>query len=381
MLARQGHAVELLLFDNEAISGVGASAKAAVSSFYSVSSHRKAAELLASFRPDVLHVHNFLPTLSPSVFFAAGAARVPVVQTLHNYRFICARAQLFREGRVCEECLQQRSFLPGVRHGCYRGSRIGSAVVGGTMALHDALGTWSRRVARFIALSEFAAAKLGEYRVPRDKIRIKPNFVPDCGELERRARSAASAPPFALFVGRLSEEKGLATLIAADERGRLPLPVHIAGDGPMRDAVQRASQRPESRLVTLGRRSESEVRALMQQAAVLVVPSLWYEGFPMVMVEALSQSLPVVASQLGGLPEIIEEGICGLLHAPGDPEALGGALERFVSLSPVRQVAMGQAARLRFLERYGEQRNYRTLLAIYAEAIESSGGAAAMQLL
>ncbi|MGI4831778.1 MAG: glycosyltransferase family 4 protein, partial [Janthinobacterium lividum] len=371
MLRRQGHEVELLLFDNEAISGVRASAAAAIASFYSLPGYRQTAKMLAGFAPAVLHVHNFMPTLSPAVFFAAGAARIPVVQTLHNYRLLCANAQLFRDGSVCERCVEQRSFLPGVRLACYRGSRAGSAVVGGTMALHHALGTWSRRVARYIALSEFAAAKLGTFRVPRDRIRIKPNFVPDRGAAAAVAVPSGEHPqPFALFVGRLSEEKGLATLIAADEQARLPMPVKIAGDGPWRERVERAAQQPGSHLVYLGRQSEHEILALMQRAEVLLVPSLWYEGFPMVMVEALSLGLPVIASRLGGLPEIVEEGVCGLLHSPGDPEALAQMIQAFLNKPAEAKLAMRRAARQRYLDLYGEQRNYETLMKIYAEALE-----------
>lgn len=382
MLRSQGHDVELLLFDNEAIAGVRGSAATAISSFYSFTGYRQTAEAITRFAPAILHVHNFMPTLSPSVFFAAGAARVPVVQTLHNYRLICANAQLFREGRVCERCVEQRSFLPGIRLACYRGSRAGSAVVGGTMALHHALGTWSGRVARYIALSEFAAAKLGEFRVPREKIRIKPNFVPDrAQDLVASEIFEEPAQPFGLFVGRLSEEKGLATLIAADGQGRLPFSIKVAGDGPWRERVEHAAGRPGSRLVVLGRQSENEVFALMQQAAVLLVPSLWYEGFPMVMVEALSLGLPVIASRLGGLPEIVEDGVCGLLHAPGDPEALARAVQDFVALPTEARIRMRQAARGRYLDHYGEQRNYETLMKIYAEALEPIRFADAMQLL
>ena len=379
MLQRAGHQVELLSFDNEAISGARASATTAISSFYSPATYRRAAKVLKDFQPDVVHVHNFMPTMSPSIFFATAAADVPAVQTLHNYRLICANAQLFRDGEVCERCLEERSFIPGVRFGCYRGSQVGSAVVGGTMALHAVLGTWNHRVERYIALSEFAAGKLGQFRVPRAKIRVKPNFVPDRGETGvARTQEAA---PFALFVGRLSDEKGLATLIAADERGQLSLPVRIAGDGPLREQVEGACRRPGSQLIVLGRQSEEEVVGWMRQAQVLLVPSLWYEGFPMVMVEALSLGLPVIASRLGGLPEIVEDGVCGLLYTAGNPEALEKTLRRFVNLPTEQKQAMRRAARSRYLDHYSEPQNYKTLMSIYIQAIGPAASAAAMQLL
>ena len=372
MLRREGHQVELISFDNETIVGARQRVATALSSLYSRSSYRRIARELLLLRPDVLHVHNFMPTLSPSVFFAASAADIPVVQTLHNYRLICANAQLFRDGEICEECVQRRSFLPGLRHACYRQSHLGSAVVGGTMAIHARLGTWSRRVSRYIVLSQFAAAKLGEFRVPASKIRVKPNFAVDHGV-------GNGAGGYALFVGRLSEEKGLQTLIAADEGGSLPQPVRIAGDGPMRGLVERACARPGTQLRFAGPQDEAGVRKLMKAATVLVVPSLWYEGFPMVIVEALSLGLPVIASRVGGLAEIVEDGVSGGLHARGDSRSLAEALARFNALPEEQVTAARGAARLRYLERYGEQANYRMLMNVYLEAVGAAQTAPVLQ--
>ncbi len=366
MLRRHGHTVEMLEFDNEAITGTSARLLAAAASVFSPSSYRRVGEALTSFRPHVLHVHNFQPTLSPAVFFAAGQVNVPVVQTLHNYRLLCANAQLFRDGQTCELCVQKRSFWPGVQHGCYRNSRLGGAVVGGAIALHAGLGTWNGRIARYIALSRFAAEKFGKFRLPAEKIRIKPNFVPDrfLGWDTREPKGA-----YALFVGRLSEEKGLAVLMKADRLGTLPLPLWIVGDGPMRDAVTQACAREGSRLRYLGPKSEGEVRALMQAAAVLVAPSLWYEGFPMVMVEAFSLGLPVIVSRLGGLAEIVEEGRSGLLFSAGDTRALFDTLIHFSTMETQQRRSMCEAVRSRYLERYGEETNYKMLLDIYGEIL------------
>ena len=128
-----------------------------------------------------MHVHNIFPTLSPSIFRTCAAAGVPTVHTLHNFRIQCASATLYREGQVCEECVQQNSFMPGVSHACYRGSRLGSAVSGAGMALHAYLGTWTSSIDAYIALTEFSANKLGSYRIPRDKVHVKPNFTEDTG--------------------------------------------------------------------------------------------------------------------------------------------------------------------------------------------------------
>jgi len=363
LLARKGHTVARIEMDNETIEGLAATLQAGVRSFFSGPSYRHCADVIRRFRPDILHVHNFFPTLSPSVFFAAEDAAVPSVLTLHNYRFLCANAMLYRDGQICESCPQAGSFLPAVLHGCYRGSRMGSAIVGGTFDLHSALGTWRRRVHRYIALTEFSAAKLAQGPIPADRIRIKPNFVVDRG-------LGLGGGNFALFVGRLSDEKGLSTILQADLFSSLPLSIHIVGDGPLKEAVAAAAERPGSRLVYLGPKSSDEVSTQMYRASVLLLPSLWYEGFPMVAVEALCAGLPIIASRIGGLPEIIEDGVSGFLIRPGDHAALVEALNRFTGFSRDRAAQLRNSARNRYIENYGEATNYNLLTAIYQEAAQ-----------
>jgi glycosyltransferase involved in cell wall biosynthesis len=362
MLQQRGHSVHQYTVDNDAIAGAWRQAVVAVRSFYSRPASQEISKLLASFQPDILHVHNFFPSISPAIFFAARKYGVPVVQTLHNYRLLCANATLFRDGQPCEDCIIQRSFVPGVRHACYRGSRAGSAIVGASTSAQAALGTWSNRIDRYIALTQFAAQKLGSYRIPSSKIRIKPNFVPDRGYGEGQGG-------FALYVGRLSSEKGLETLLAADRLGHLPIPVHIVGDGPLLAEIERACARPGSRLIYLGSMPRSQVVEQMKSAAVLLVPSLWYEGFPMVMVEALSFGLPIIASQIGGLPEIVQDGHSGLLFEPGNPSALLQVLGSFVS-DTSRIEAMRKAGRDQFELHYTEQKNYDMLIGIYNELLD-----------
>lgn len=359
MLQRHGHTVHELIFDNDSIQGLDGKLSAAVQSFFSRPAYRRVQQAIIDFQPDVLHVHNFMPALSPAVFFAG--RRIPIVQTLHNYRLICANGTLHHDGQICERCPDQNSFLPAVARGCYRGSRLGSAVVGGTMALHAHLGTWQNRIHRYIALTDFAAGKLGRQRVPLDRIRIKPNFVPDRG-------MGSGGEEVALFVGRLSEEKGILTLLAADAAHRLPFPVLILGDGPLRQQVDQACARPGSRLTALGRQSSAQVMQRMKRAAVLLVPSVCYEGFPVSVVEALSVGLPVIASRHGGLPEIVPDIECGLLHTPGDPDALASALSAFSAMPPEQRWQLRITSRKRYMDRYSEEINYAKLIQIYAEA-------------
>ena len=365
MLRHHGLCVEELAFDNEGIHGITGQLRAAANSFFSPSAYRRVQQAIRLFQPDLLHIHNFMPTLSPAVFFAGRHGRVPIVQTLHNYRLICAKGTLYRDGRPCEKCSEQNSFLPGVALGCYRGSRLGSAVVGGTVALHASLGTWQNRVDRYIALTEFAAEKLGRQRVPFDRVRVKPNFVPDRG-------TGSGDQQVALFVGRLSEEKGIGTLLAADAAHALPLPVVIVGDGPLREQVKAACARPGSRLTAVGHENPAQVLERMKRAAVLLVPSVWYEGFPVSVVEALSVGVPVIASNLGGLPEIVPHGECGLLHAPGDAASLVEALHTFQAMPAEQKVKLRITSRKRYMDRYSEGINYAQLNDIYAQAITAA---------
>lgn len=361
MLARNGHDIELLSFDNDAISGVPAQIRAAANSFFSVPSYNRALDVMRRFQPDVLHVHNFTPTLSPSIFFAGRKARLAIVQTMHNYRFICSNALLFRDGKPCEKCLDRNSVLPGIMSGCYRGSRAGTAIVGGSNALHKRLGTWTERVDRYIALTQFAAGKLSR-AVPVDRIRIKPNFVSEPG-------ISGVNGDFLLFVGRLSQEKGLDTVIAADMVGALPLPVIVIGDGPMRQEIEDASRRHGSRLKPIGKRSGTEVRRWMARAAALLLPSLCYEGFPVTIAEAFSVGLPVIASRIGGLPEIVRENSSGLLHAPGDAASLFATVSQFAEFKHDEIARMRLAARAQYETEYSEAANHSMLVKIYAEAI------------
>ncbi len=363
LLLSRGHSVERLEFDNDHIQGALAQIGAAAHSMYSLPAKARARAAIAQSRPDLVHVHNFFPTLSPSVFYACAEAGVPVVHTLHNFRILCAGATLFRDGRVCEECVSQRSFLPGVRHACYRGSRAGSAVTGFGMALHDRLGTWAAKVSAFIALTEFSRDKLGSFRLPRERIFVKPNFTADRG-------IGAGSGEYALFVGRLSPEKGLQTLMDADRAGRLAMDMVLLGDGPLMPELTRAAARPGSRLKPQGFQPRESVLAWMREARVLLMPSLWYEGFPLVLVEALSLGLPVIAAGHGNLAALIEHGRTGLLYPPGDYAALAATLAQFAD-RPSAAEAMRRAARTCYLERYTPERNYRDLVSIYDRVLKA----------
>jgi glycosyltransferase involved in cell wall biosynthesis len=363
LLKANGHDVKLLQVDNDHIQGPWSKISASLGSLYSIQSSRLLEKDLGGFRPDIVHVHNFFPTISPSVFRACSHRRVPVVHTLHNFRIICAAATLFRDGHVCEECIERRSFFPAVQHACYRGSRTGSAISGLTMTFHDYLNTWRDCIDAYIVLTEFTGDKLGTYRIPRSKIHVKANSCPDFGVGDGRG-------DFALFVGRLTEEKGIRTLIEADLKGSLCMDIVVLGDGPLRAELETAACKPSSRLKLKGFLKREMIYQHMRDARVLIMPSLWYEaGIPLVVMEAFSMGLPVIAADTPNTRSVIHSGL-GILFAAGNAEGLARALKDFRERSSVAK--MRNAARREYLNRYTPERNYQSLLEIYERVKISS---------
>jgi glycosyltransferase involved in cell wall biosynthesis len=307
---------------------------------------------------DVAHFHNTFPLISPSAYYAVRRAGIPVVQTLHNFRLICAGATLSRKGLVCESCIERRSLLPGIAHACYRNSRPATAALSTMLAVHRAAGTYQRQVDTYIALSDFARSKFIEGGLPGDRVVVKPNFVsPDPGAGE-------SQGGYALFVGRLAEEKGLGTLASA-WRTVAGLPLRVVGDGPLNDTAW-----PEG-VTWLGAVARERVMALMQKATVLILPSTCYENAPLTIIEAFACGLPVIASNIGSLPEFVTHGRTGLLFRPGDPEDLARQMRRVLD-HPEELRAMRANARREYEEKYTAERNYKMLMTIYEMAIENS---------
>ena len=331
---------------------------------HSRSSKNDIQALIRREKPDVVHVHNTFLMISPSAYKACRDEGVPVVQTLHNYRLICPGATLSRAGVVCEECIHG-NFWSGIRHGCYRNSSSMTSVVAAMLKFHQLQGTWKESVDGYVALSEFARAKFMQGGLPADKIHVKPNFVgSDPGPKD-------GAGEFALFVGRLVPEKGAEVLLSAWKQLKNAPKLTIIGDGPSRNALQSQIESVHLRNVQIMPwMPRNEVIEAIKKARVLIVPSTWYEGFPMTIVEAFACGTPVICSSLGAMQEIVSDECTGLHFNPGDPLDLAEKVESLMG-NPQRVAAMGHAARREFEECYTSQKNYLSLMNIYERAISA----------
>jgi len=362
LLRDMGHQVEVYEEHNERVATLGKT-RLASRTVWSMEAYQTVSSLLTARTYDVVHVQNFFPLISPSVYYAAKAKGIPVVQTLHNYRLLCPNAQFFRDGRVCEDCLGQFFPLSGLIHACYRESRAATAAVAAMLTVHRAMGTWTNLVDIYIALTEFAREKFIQGGFPAEKIVVKPNFVhPDPGAGEGRGG-------YALFVGRLSPEKGLNTLLKAWEKLGNKITLKIVGDGPLAPQVAEAVGRG-SEVEWLGRKSLEEVYELMGEAAFLVVPSEWYEGQPRTIMESFAVGTPVIASNLGAMSSLISPGHRGLHFRPGDSEDLAAQVELALA-HPEELTRMRREARAEFEAKYTAQENYRQLMEIYEKAMNN----------
>ncbi|HVL75187.1 MAG TPA: glycosyltransferase [Noviherbaspirillum sp.] len=354
LLREHGHEVEVYRQHNDALNQMSRAA-AAVGTVWSRRTSADIERLCGSFAPDVIHVHNTFPLISPSLYWAAGRHRVPVVQTLHNFRLLCPQAIFLREGRICEDCVGKTPWRAVTRK-CYRDSSLQSAVITGMLATHRALGTYRHQVTRYIALNRFARDKYVEGGLPADRFRIKPNFVASSVRPTSDQRSGG------LYVGRLSEEKGVSVLAEA-VRALPGASIEVIGSGPLEPLVREVFG---PRL--LGFRPLDDILVRMARARFLVVPSICYENAPRTIVEAFSCGLPVIASRLGSLADMVEDGETGLLFAPGDPADLARKIA-WANAHPEQMARMGRAARLEYERLYTPTRNHELLIDIYEDAI------------
>jgi glycosyltransferase involved in cell wall biosynthesis len=330
--------------------------------FQSASLLRK---LALKTKPDIVHVHNTFPLISPSIFWSVRNLPCPVVLTLHNYRLFCAAGMPMRDGQVCTQCLDKRSVIPGLRYGCYRGSRLATIPLALSIALHRQIGTWDKHVDRFIALTQYQREMMIHAGLSENLVCVKPQFYPGNPEpipwIKRDER--------VLFVGRLSPEKGVRDLLGAWKILGADAPnLDIIGDGPdRRELESQINSEGLVRIRMLGQLSFEETQKRIALSRLMVVPSTWFEGFPMVIREAFAFGVPVAASRLGSLAELVSEETNGFLLSPNSPEQIASAVRSaWADQEGLERLARG--ARQSYLASYTEDANFNTLLSVYGEA-------------
>jgi FkbM family methyltransferase len=366
LLERAGHRVVVYQRSNLEIEEIDAARRITLikNIVWATDTHREFSKLLAEERPQLVHVHNTFVMISPSVYLACEQANIPVVQTLHNYRLICPAAGLFRDGHVCEECVDH-SLRRSVRHGCYRNSRLATASVATMLAVHRRRHTWDEKVNAYIALTEFARSKFEQGGLPLDKLFVKPNFVdPDPG-------ASFDEGKYAIFVGRLSPEKQVNTLLTAWKRLGNRVPLLIVGDGPERKQLElRAAHLGLTRVCFLGRLTRQEAIGKMKDACALLVPSECYETFNLTIAEAFACGTPVICTRLGAMQEIVQDSRTGLHFNVGDADDLAAKVQ-WAWNHPDEMTAMGRAARLDYETKYSADRNYEILAEVYQRVLLS----------
>lgn len=365
ILEENHHAVKEVSFDNSSIDGWIDRLKISYRLFYNNQSEKIISEAIKTFRPDIIHVHNFFYIASPSIFFSAYKNKIPVVLTLHNYRLICSGALLMRNNIPCELCINKTLPLSGIMYGCHRSSKIQTAQLTSVTSLHKIIKTWNTKISAYIALTEFSRKIFlsSSLKLLPDQIVVKSNSVDDVLPNDTSKRES-----FFLFVGRLSEEKGIRVLLQAFEGKNVQL--EIIGDGPMKFQVQKAVLH-NSNILYSGYRDKEYIIRRLQKCKAVIVPSLWYEGLPTIILESFSTATPVIVSDIENLNEIVKDGYNGLHFKTNNEADLYRVVESFYKDSNCYYYLYNQA-RQTFLDKYTHQINYNNLINIYSDVIKKN---------
>ena len=356
-LKQNGVDVELFSVTNDDIVQASRKISTALGVVYNFRSRRLLSERLAEFSPDVVHIHNFFPLLSPSVLDACREAGVPTVMTLHNFRILCPSALLYPDERLRERSLRHACWWTVPRK-VYRNSLPGTLAVAAMVEFHKRAGTWSRKVDRFIALSDWAKRKLVEGGLPAERIVVKSNATarpPTFGDVSRNG---------GLFVGRLDDQKGVATLLEAWKE--IDYPLRIIGDGPLAPLVEQSAG---GRVQYLGRQPHETVLKEMQAAAFLLFPSIRDEVFPVTVIEAFASRLPVICSDLSWTKGVVEPNVTGLVVPVGNAGALADQVRWALSNRSTLEEIAGRAY-ASYQEKYTAEANFNRLMAIYESLVK-----------
>ncbi|MFC7371385.1 glycosyltransferase family 4 protein [Fictibacillus iocasae] len=337
--------------------------KLGIDTLWSNKSYREIKRILLKEKPDLVHFHNTVPLLSPSVYYACENLKIPVIQTLHNYRLACPSAMLLRDGEVCEKCIEG-SLLNSLKYGCYRNSRIQTLPISSMLFTHRLLDTWNSRVDKYIALTNFAKNKFREIGIDENRINVKPNFIN-----QNISKEVIIKENRIVFVGRISKEKGVHLLLEAwnNLSPKIEWKLDIIGDGPLLNKF-RSEYGQIDNIQFHGLLKDYNVLDHMAKAKYVIIPSVWYEGFPMTIVESYSVNTPVISSNIGSLKEIVNNGITGFHFDNNDISSLEKVLQKALTYSNYQ--TMQKNVKHEFESKYTSEVNYKMLINTYKEVIK-----------
>lgn len=365
LLRARGHEVLEFLEFNKKIESMN-KAFIALQALWSQSSYQKLKRFLQETKPDIVHFHNTFPLISPSAYYACQDLGIPVVQTLDNQRLMCPAASFYRDGELCLDCLGKTPPWPGVLHACYHDSHLHTAVIASMLTFHRWIRTWQTRVDVFLCSTHFYRDLFEQAGLPYEKIVVMPHFV------QGGAQPVSHQKPgeYALFIGRLDPEKGVKTLLQAWRH--LDFPLKIRGNGRLDGAARQfVAQHEIDKIEFVGHLDEFELSDLIKNAQFLVMPSEgYYETFGMVIIEAYARGVPVVASNIGVVPELVSDKQTGLLFKAGDALDLAEKA-KWMWEHPSDANAMGKNGLNTFKERFTPDQCYKTLIEVYERLINS----------
>jgi glycosyltransferase involved in cell wall biosynthesis len=368
LLRLHGHEVIEYLEHNEKIESMN-QVSVALQTIWSYSSYQKLKLFLREIKPDVVHFHNTFPLISPSAYYACQALKIPVVQTLDNQRLMCPAASFYRDGNLCLDCLGKTPPWPGVLHACYHHSHLHTAVVASMLTLHHWLGTWQTKIDLFLCSTSFYRDLFVQVGFPANKIVVMPHFIDEKFELNFSKQNGVGE--YGLFLGRLDPEKGVNTLLEAWRH--LQIPLRIRGNGRLDEAARKfVGQQSLGNVEFVGRLDDQELSDLIGNARFLIMPSEgYYETFGMVIIEAYARGVPVLASNIGVVPELVSDRQTGLLFEAGHPLDLAEKAT-WMWDHPEECLRMGHNARKEYEEKYTSAQSYEMLIDIYSRVIEGS---------
>jgi len=330
---------------------------------YSFEAKNKIQQLLSDLSPDIAHFHIFQHQISPSVFGQSKKKKIPIILTLHDLKPICPNYKMYVNGHICEECKGQK-FYNCFKNRCTKGSTLGSLINTIEMYFHYAMGYY-QDVDRYIAVSKFYQNKMIEFGFSQEKISYLPNYI-DANDYDPHVAEKG----YILYFGRLSEEKGISVLFDAAVKSP-DIPFFIVGTGSLENDLKNTAQ--ESNLKNIhffGFKSGDELRTLLTESTCVVVPSEWYENCPMTVLEAFAAGKPVIGSDIGGIPELIEEDVDGFIFQPGDANELSEKIQ-WVWSNRDKAKEMGMQGRKKMEKKFNAEAHYEGLMAIYNSVLDN----------